>query len=44
VHYGLLEERIVGTMIFVLPSPSGAARAYWDLAPWRDLARLRSAG
>ena len=23
---------------FVLPSPSGAAGASWDIAPWRDLA------
>ncbi len=24
--------------VFVLPSPSGAARSYWSLAPWRELA------
>lgn len=29
---------IGGTRLFVLPSPSGAARAYWDLAPWQELA------
>lgn len=40
--YGLLQERIGDTLIFVLPSPSGAARGYWDLAPWRALARLAS--
>ncbi|RDD62532.1 mismatch-specific DNA-glycosylase [Ferruginivarius sediminum] len=28
-----------GTRIFVLPSPSGAARRYWDIEPWRVLAR-----
>jgi len=44
VHYGLLEEQIAGTMLFVLPSPSGAARGYWSLAPWRDLARLHREG
>lgn len=27
-----------GPAIFVLPSPSGAARKNWDLAPWRELA------
>lgn len=42
VPYGLLEENIYDTMLFVLPSPSGAARRYWDLKPWRDLAWLRS--
>jgi TDG/mug DNA glycosylase family protein len=41
VHYGLLEEKIGGTLLFALPSPSGAARRYWDPGPWRDLARLR---
>ena len=25
-------------MIFVLPSPSGAARAYWDIHQWKQLA------
>ena len=25
--------------IFVLTSPSGAATRYWDIAPWRELAR-----
>jgi double-stranded uracil-DNA glycosylase len=24
--------------VFVLPSPSGAARSYWSLAPWQELA------
>jgi double-stranded uracil-DNA glycosylase len=24
--------------VFVLPSPSGAARSYWDIAPWQELA------
>lgn len=26
------------TELFVLPSPSGAARGSWDVRPWRDLA------
>ena len=42
VSYGLLDERIDDTLLFVLPSPSGAARRYWDLKPWRQLSRLRS--
>ena len=42
VPYGLLEDKIDDTKLFVLPSPSGAARRYWNLKPWQDLARLRS--
>ena len=41
VCYGLLEERINDTALFVLPSPSGAARGHWDLQLWHDLASLR---
>ena len=28
------------TRLFVLPSPSGAARRYWDESWWHALARL----
>ena len=31
-------ERVGETRLFVLPSPSGAARRYWDVGVWRDLA------
>lgn len=41
VAYGPLDEKIGETMLFVLPSPSGAARRYWTTSPWRELARLR---
>jgi TDG/mug DNA glycosylase family protein len=41
VDYGLLGETIGETALFVLPSPSGAARRYWDTKHWRELARLR---
>ena len=41
VDYGLLPGTIGETALFVLPSPSGAARRYWSDAPWRDLARLQ---
>ncbi|MBT2143191.1 MULTISPECIES: mismatch-specific DNA-glycosylase [unclassified Rhodanobacter] len=38
--YGLLDETIGGTRLFVLPSPSGQARGHWDLAPWLALSKL----
>ena len=37
--YGLQDERIGATSVFVLPSTSGAAVRYWDIAPWRALAK-----
>ena len=36
--YGWQSERIGLTRCIVLPSPSGSARRYWDLAPWQALA------
>ena len=43
VAYGLQEEAIGETRLFVAPSTSGAARAAWDTAPWLALAkRVRS--
>jgi double-stranded uracil-DNA glycosylase len=43
VQYGSLQDTIDATGLFVLPSPSGAARGHWNLQPWHDLARMRSA-
>jgi len=43
VEYGLLAEAAGWTRVFVLPSPSGAARRYWNADHWRELSRLRSA-
>jgi double-stranded uracil-DNA glycosylase len=40
VSYGLLQQRIGTTALFVLPSPSGAARRYWSTRPWLNLAGL----
>lgn len=37
--YGLQYERIGITSIVVLPSTSGAAVRYWNIAPWRALAK-----
>jgi len=42
VNYGLMSETIGNTALFVLPSPSGAARGYWKPEYWHELARLRS--
>lgn len=36
--YGWQPERIGETRLFVLPSPSGAARGHWDETHWRELA------
>lgn len=38
IAYGEQALRIAGTRVFVLPSPSGQARGFWDIAPWRELA------
>ena len=40
VEYGPAKETIGSTLLFVLPSPSGAARRYWSQEPWRGLAAL----
>ena len=39
VEYGWQDENIGETLCFVLPSPSGQARRYWDIAPWIALQR-----
>ncbi len=39
VDYGLQEERLGGASLWVLPSTSGAARRFWDVGPWRELAQ-----
>jgi len=38
--YGLQKTRIGETLIFVLPSPSGAARQWWSSGPWIKLAEI----
>ena len=40
--YGLQRDILGDTRLFVLPSPSGAARGHWDETYWFALARLRS--
>ena len=39
VAYGLQPERIGGAQVWALPSTSGAARGFWEIEPWRELAR-----
>ncbi|HEU4904627.1 MAG TPA: hypothetical protein VFT19_00725 [Solirubrobacterales bacterium] len=39
VDYGPQPELIGAAALWVLPSTSGAARRYWDVGPWRELAR-----
>ena len=39
VAYGLQEDMIGSTRLFVLPSPSGQARGAWDVAHWQTLAQ-----
>jgi TDG/mug DNA glycosylase family protein len=39
VDYGPQPERIGGSTVWVLPSTSGAARRFWDVEPWHELAR-----
>ena len=38
VAYGWQDETLLETSFFVLPSPSGAARGYWDITLWQLLA------
>jgi double-stranded uracil-DNA glycosylase len=40
VGLGPQEERIGGAAVWVLPSTSAAARRYWDIEPWQELARV----
>lgn len=42
VAYGLQQTGIGATKVFVLPSPSGAARGHWDESRWQELARLKT--
>lgn len=38
--YGLQPQRIGCTHLFVLPSPSGRAGSFWDIAPWQALKKM----
>ena len=36
--YGRQAERLEGAVAFVLASPSGRARSFWTIEPWREAA------
>lgn len=38
VAFGPQDELLGGAELWVLPSSSGAARRYWNIEPWRELA------
>jgi TDG/mug DNA glycosylase family protein len=40
IPYGLQEEKIGETRIYVLPSPSGRARSWWKEETWTDLQKI----
>lgn len=40
--YGEQDVTFGETRVWVVPSTSGAARGFWDLGPWHDLARTLS--
>ena len=40
IYYGLQKDTIYNTKIFVAPSTSGSARAFWDENVWRELFKL----
>lgn len=44
VSYGLHKQTIGSTKLFVLPSPSGAARRFWCAKYWKDLSQLAQEG
>jgi TDG/mug DNA glycosylase family protein len=41
--YGEHQIKIGSTRIFVLPSPSGAARRWWSIEPWIKLGEIHQA-
>jgi TDG/mug DNA glycosylase family protein len=36
--YGRQPQQLVGAEVFVLASPSGRARSFWTIEPWREAA------
>jgi double-stranded uracil-DNA glycosylase len=44
VAFGLQEEHFGGAQVWVLPSTSGAARRFWTIGPWEELAQALREG
>lgn len=44
IAYGKQDTRLEQTQFWVLPSPSGAARGYWDISIWQNLANHINTG
>lgn len=44
IAYGRQTETLGGIVLFVLPSTSGQAVRYFDLAPWHEVARFHREG
>jgi TDG/mug DNA glycosylase family protein len=42
--YGEQDVTVGVSRVWVLPSTSGAARAFWDVGPWRELAGTFASG
>lgn len=42
VSYGWQDAHQDSSRFFVLPSPSGAARRYWSITPWQQLAHYHA--
>jgi double-stranded uracil-DNA glycosylase len=40
IEFGKQIEKIEGSTVFVLPSTSGAANGFWDIAYWQEVADL----
>jgi TDG/mug DNA glycosylase family protein len=40
VEFGIIEEQVGGTRLFIAPSTSGAANGTWDIAQWHEIAGL----
>lgn len=40
IGYGLFTERLAGIRVFILPSTSGAANAFWDEEYWFELMKV----
>ncbi len=42
-HYGRQVDLLEGAVVFVLASPSGRARSFWTIAPWKEAAAFVAA-